>query len=536
MEINSKKEFFLNRALREIPRIIASLDRNPLSETFGCFDVNYWVLKKKKSASVFNQFSLLPLALAYNLEEDRNDFHKNKNLLAWIIGGIQYTIQLQNKNGSWNKATLADEFYNNTTPQILYALAETLLILDKKIPDIIKNKTEKAILKATDFLSSQEVDIKGFAHHYAQRALALWKVYQLMGEEALKQKYHRTWIQFLSFHNHEEGWSKELQGFDPTAQTITISTLAKIYKDSGDRQVKKVIKECIDFTSYFVYPDGFFGGSTGVLNFYDSFIYGYELLGKEYPRAAEISKHLTEGFLKENKTFSNSSSLGEIAVNATEYLLAFNDVCEVKGKDHLPFESLPYTYYFKYADVYSCVKKDHFVIANLKKGGTLKIYNVKTGKLIHNDDGIIAMTDANKQLCSNYIVNNYAFNAKKEFWEVGGKLVELNDGAWKINKNNRSNIKQKLSSLLKKLFAIKEAPVYFKRRFDINSNQITITDTIKLLDKRTKIQRIHNHIPFSYKSSFIIKHLAEDNDYLSFQEIDELNAKREITKKVLVDL
>lgn len=537
MGINNKKDFFFIRAINEIPRIIACLDRNPLSETFGCFDINYWFLKKKKKPNLFHQFSILPLAIIYMLDDSRNEYYKSGNLLKWLKGAINYTLDNQNKDGSWDRATLADQFYNNTTPQLLYALSEIVLIMKDELEDELLFKMRKALEEGAELLSKRKVEVNSFAHHYAQRALAIWKVYKVNGKEEFEQKYHHAWIQFLTFHNHEEGWSKELLGFDPTAQTNSISAIAKIYKDSGDRQVEKVLKECIDFTSYFVYPDGFYGGSIGVLNFYDTSIYGFEVMSKQYSRAATIEKYIINGFLNENKTFSNSNSIGEIAFKCSEYLQAYLIATEeVVAKDHLPFESLPYTYYFKYADVYSCVKKNCFVIANLKKGGTLKIYDVKEKKLLHNDDGIIAMTNNKKMVCTNYIVNNYSLNPKKEYWEVEGKMIELDDRTWKIDRANKSTLSNKLSSILRKFFTIKEAPILFKRRFEIDSTRISVTDTFKLLDKKTKIVKLFNHIPFSYKSSFIKKHLEDKIDYLSVEEIKELNEKGVFVKTVEIKI
>ena len=259
-------------------------------------------------------------------------------------------------------------------------------------------------------------------------------------------------------------------------------------------------------------------------------------MSKECSKASVIAQRLVNGYLRENKTFSNSSSTGEIATKTAEYLLAYQDYAEKKAKDHLPFESLPYTYYFKYAEIFSCVKKGVFVSANLKKGGTIKIYHTLHKNLIHNDDGIIALTNTKKIICTNYVVNNYKISPKKEYWEIEGKLVEMNNDTWKVNKSNKSFIKYKLSTLLNRLYQINEAPVYFKRRFEIDSSQITITDSFKLLDNKIRIEKIYNHIPFSYKSSFIAKLLEDKNSYLSKEQIEELNAKREFTKKIFVDL
>jgi len=130
--------------------------------------------------------------------------------------------------------------------------------------------------------------------------LALWKAHELLDSPELKQGFGRLWEGFLRYHNSEEGWSREYDGVDPGYLSATISFLAKIYEDNQDRDIFEVLRQSVEFCSYFVYPNGFYGGSLGSRNTQHFYPYGFEILAQEIPIAAAIAEMMLQA-LSEGK-------------------------------------------------------------------------------------------------------------------------------------------------------------------------------------------------------------------------------------------
>ena len=82
--------------------------------------------------------------------------------------------------------------------------------------------------------------------------LAVWKAYELLEDPALKDGFERLLQGFLSYHNAEEGWSREYDGVDPGYLSATVSFLAKIYQSNPDPNIFEVLQQSVEFCSYFV--------------------------------------------------------------------------------------------------------------------------------------------------------------------------------------------------------------------------------------------------------------------------------------------
>ena len=59
------KTIYAESAFRSLPRLLSLLDRNPLSETYGCFHRDYWLYKTSDFPDAVRQFGTHALALAY---------------------------------------------------------------------------------------------------------------------------------------------------------------------------------------------------------------------------------------------------------------------------------------------------------------------------------------------------------------------------------------------------------------------------------------------------------------------------------------
>ena len=61
----------------QIEKVLTLQDRNEFSNTYGCFDRNYWHYKTRDFPSAMSQEYTLVLALAYSVNFDKNIYYKN---------------------------------------------------------------------------------------------------------------------------------------------------------------------------------------------------------------------------------------------------------------------------------------------------------------------------------------------------------------------------------------------------------------------------------------------------------------------------
>ena len=76
--------------LEQVPRLIAQLDRNIFSPTYGCFDWNFWHDKVIDAPSGHSQESLLVLSLLYKANFKGNIYFNQPKIKDWCIAAMLY--------------------------------------------------------------------------------------------------------------------------------------------------------------------------------------------------------------------------------------------------------------------------------------------------------------------------------------------------------------------------------------------------------------------------------------------------------------
>ena len=94
------RQRYADAVLAQIPRIIGSLDRNPLRPTYGCFDRNFWHYKIIDFPSGMAAEFVWPLALAYALPIEGNPYHQQPAIRDWAIAGMRYAARSAHPDGS----------------------------------------------------------------------------------------------------------------------------------------------------------------------------------------------------------------------------------------------------------------------------------------------------------------------------------------------------------------------------------------------------------------------------------------------------
>jgi len=425
-----EKEVYLNNAMYQIPRILSLEDRDFSSLTCGCFDRTYWAWKFKDFSDVTLQRSVYLLSIVYSNNFNGNIYFKNENIKEWIKAGILYWFKIQHKNGSFDQA-FPNEFSFGATAFTLHPLIKSLSAIEKcfstKEKEIIYNTFERS---ARFLVRNSEVH--GFiSNHLAGGALSLYNVGVLLNKEIYK-KHSRKLIDLILKNQSKEGWFKEYDGPDPGYETLGIYYLAKYYQETQDENVLKALERSINFLSYFLHPDGTFGGEYGSRNTEIFYPAGFEILRNKIPLARKISDKM-RGFIFKNKTISlrsvDKENLIPLVENYLEAYLASGET-EPTKEILLPFERKEEDKFFKLSGIYIKSSCNYYAICNTKKGGILKIFDKAEKKIAWNDVGYVGeikngnlLTTQISNSKTKIIFNDDSIDIATNFMKVSRKVL-----------------------------------------------------------------------------------------------------------------
>ena len=184
----SKKNIYSKKALNQIPRLLGNLDRNQFSPTYGCFHRDYWLDKTSDFPDAVRQFGVHSLALVYKYEYPGNIYYGNEKIRDWAIAGLIFWAKIQHSDGSFDEFYPYERGWVGPTAFTCFTTVEAVTILKNEISDAEKKTIFKAIKKAAYFISEGESEEDHLANHHAMACLAVWKSYELLGDEKLKKK------------------------------------------------------------------------------------------------------------------------------------------------------------------------------------------------------------------------------------------------------------------------------------------------------------------------------------------------------------
>lgn len=543
---------YADKALEEIPRLLSTLDRNPFSPTYGCFNREFWLTRVKDFPDAIAQFGTLSLALIYSYKFPNGEkYYKNAEIKKWTIAGIRYWIHIQHKDGSF------DEFYPNErgwagpTGFLLYAMIKSRELLMNQFPKKLESEFLDAVKKSALFLATRDED-GVLANHHAMALLPIMAAINYIDKHdaqyanKLRNLFDSRMRDFLSYCK-EEGWSLEYDGADPGYLSATVSFLSKMQKYSKNdewwsQDIKKVINKAIDFSSYFLYPNGSYAGTIGSRQTLHFYAHGYELQAKENPLAASLA-HVAEQSLFNGKIVPPSIQDDRyFTYRIPEFLESFMDRHRTNNYIKIPYQQNPFTKYFPEAKIFIQNTDNNYIVVNLAKGGVIKIFNKKSNKLIFADDGIILATSAKDIYTSQWINPKY-----KIFYHDNNLVVEgpLNKIPYKyftpismvafrlfmIVFANNAKIADMIKGLIRKLLMTKSktSSTQFTRNITLSNSNIIIKDTINIPQRIDNI-RIGGQFAARYvPQSRYFQEEELENDYLYKNKNDLVDVLGETT-------
>lgn len=539
----SLRTVYAQKALSQIPRLLSSQDRNRFSPTYGCMNREFWLCRSTDFPNSIAQFGVHALALAWAHEMPGNPYYQHPKVLEWTFAGMEYWTKIQHRDGSF------DEFYPNErgwagpTGFLVYVMCDSYRRLKHAIPTELENKILTSIHKGALFLSG--TDESGvLANHHAMAILPMYEAYTLIEDAKIKQSFVGKLDEFFTY-AHNEGWCLEYDGADPGYLSATVSFMAKLRKHYEDDRFIPFLKKAVEFSSYFVYPNGHYGGTLGsrqTLHFYP---HGYELLSKEIPLAGRIADRMLEGLRDGALVPPEIQGERYFVYRIPELMLSYIDYGERRESSPLPCEREELHEEFEGARVWADVRGNVYTIINLAKGGVVKQFNIEKSRLHLNNCGLWGQLTDGTLFTSQWIDEAYDTFMGPDEARISGRchkvptklftpikfiifrigMLALGWNAWAAY-----HLKGWIRKLL--MLSARPSPVRFERRIQIENNETLVETTVTLEGSATVKQlQFGDEFPARYVPQsryFQPQELDVEGYLLNADDIARLNQERRI--------
>ena len=324
----ANRDTYARLALDQVPRLLGNMDRNPLSSTYGCCHRDYWLDKTSDFPDAVRQFAAHALALVYKHEFPGSPYQGQRKILDWTVAAVDFWAGLQHRDGSFDEFYPYERGWVGPTAFTTYTSVEVCRLLGDDMPAPVRRRVYAAIARAAAFIAGGESEEDHLANHHAMACLAVWKAYQLLGDEALLEGFKARWAAFETYHHAGEGWSREYDGVDPGYLSATVSFLAKIYQDEPRPELLEVMKQSATFCATFAYPNGHYAGSLGSRNTLHFYPHGFEILGPQHALASSVAEAMLQGLEAGALVPPAVMSDRYVVYRVPEFLLAYLDYSE----------------------------------------------------------------------------------------------------------------------------------------------------------------------------------------------------------------
>ena len=419
----ASRDVYAGLSLAQVPRILGNQDRNAYSPTYGCFHRDYWLDKTSDFPDAVRQFAVHSLALVYACDFPGNVYRGNPKVREWAIAGMDFWAGIQHKDGTFDEFYPYERGWVGPTGFTAFAVTEAFRLLESQMPVDVAGRVRGAIGRAARSILQGQAEEDHLANHHAMACLAVWKAYELLGESELEIGFDKIWQVFLSYHDAQEGWSREYDGADPGYLSAVVSFLAKIYKTKRDPELLNVLAQAVDFCSYFAYPNGSYGGSIGSRNTVHLYPHGFEVLAKEVPMAAAVAERALAALQDGKLVPPGIMSDRYVGYRVPEFLEAYLDyTTRPDPLPPLPYQSKPFRKYFSGARVYVAADMDSYLVANLAKGGVVKMFDRRDGHVLINDSGMIGSLAGGELVTTQWIDEGHQVKVTEDGWQVSGSF------------------------------------------------------------------------------------------------------------------
>jgi hypothetical protein len=547
------RRVYSDLALRQIPRLLSLTDRDEFSPTYGCMDREYWLCRTTDFPSAIAQFGVQSLALVYARPFPDNPYHRQPKILMAVLAAMDYWTRIQKRDGSF------DEFYPNErgwagpTGFLVYAMVRAYREIQDHVPVDLRERFLRTVSRAARFLA--RYDEPGvLANHHAMAILPIYEAYDLLQEPALLEGFKIRMQEFLRYAD-EEGWCLEYDGPDIGYLSATVSFLAKLGRLYEDKRLERVVGRAIRFCSYFVYPNGFFGGTVGSRQTVHFYPHGFELWARRLPLAASVAEAMLRAFAQGKLVPPEIQEDRYFKYRIPELLEAYLDYGEVSDPlPPLPYEGEAFQRWWPRARMLARRGGDHYAVVSAGKGGVVKLFHMPSGRLVFNDAGIMVRLRGGRIATSAWMDPAYRVELRADGADAGQEGPDAPPARLEIQ-GALHQVVQKLFTppkmILFRLFMLalgwhtglayrikgwirrllmlrsRPLPVRFRRTVEMADGEWILTDEIRL-EKGTRVEKVRlgdefapRYVPQS--RYFQAQEMDASGTYLTDEDLERLN-------------
>ncbi len=367
-------------ALAQVPRLLATLDREPASESFGSFDRDYWGWKLRDFPVTMLQYAVVPLARLHQGAIPDSSYVGSERLASWIEGAVQRILLTQRRDGGFDSVApnAAD---HGVTMAMAFALIEAAPVVDASLSGTI----DAAVRKAAEFGLRSEEDYAFISNHQALVAYAFARVADRLGDGRFERASDEIVEQILA-RQFSDGPFEEYGGADPGYETLGLFYLALLWRRKPSDLLLSALRSSVHFLAHCVHPDGSVGGVYGSRHTHVFHPGGLALLAAKIPEAAAILAFVTQRFDGHAVTTLDMVD----PLNLPPLLHGYVEAATVEDSNRalpaLPCEALRGQIDFDRAGLHAVGTQAYYGVVSSAKGGVCRFHD-RDGRLLHQDAG-----------------------------------------------------------------------------------------------------------------------------------------------------
>lgn len=389
---------YLDHIRSNLPRVLALVDGDCTSTSFGMGDRYYWAWGLIDFGN--GTFQGVAHGLARLWRAGLWPYATEHEQFIWRIDALfRGAAQLTRADGSLEEA-FPNEGSFCVTALVAFDLLCAIDLLAPEVPQDTQQRWRGVVRPLVAYLRTADETHALISNHLATAVAALTRWHALTGEEAFENRARELLARILR-HQSDEGWLREYEGADPGYQSLCTYYLADVHLLRPDWALAEPLARSIRFLWYFAHPDGSFGGLYGsrCTRFY--YPAGIEAMATEVPEAAALAHSMADS-IASNVVVTLS------AMDEPNLIPMFNAYCwaavlRSENKRQAPVPVLPsrsglsFRRAFPQAGLWIDAGPKHYTVVSCHKGGV--VAHFRPGRRAFVDAGVV-VRDARGRLGS----------------------------------------------------------------------------------------------------------------------------------------
>lgn len=508
-------------------RLLNEQDRNRHSLTFGCFDRRHWGWKLVDYAESTFQRGVYPLAW-WLKQDDALSSEARQVLSDSVIAGLLFSATIQHKDGSFDQA-FPHEHSFGATAFLLHPLIYAYRVIKSELSSSQARQVETMLKRAAAFLCGHNETHGVISNHLAGAVLSLYEATELFSEPKYAAEANALLTDILN-HQSSEGWFMEYDGADPGYQTLCMYYLAQVHRICpSDERLLPALQRSVEFLSFFIHPDGTFGGEYGSRRTAVYYPGGLSLLSPEIDVARSMTCFMQDSILDGRTLNPTHVDIGNLAPLLSNYALLLE--AGIENGDvlrKLPCQATEIIQDFPQAGLHIRSTARYYAVFGSSNGGVLKVFGMPDKNLLWNDAGYIGelvngkfittqMTDTNRV----YNISAQEISLQVPFYDMPRSLP----GPFQfillriLNVTIMRNIflGNLAKSLLVKLLirSRSRTPLSLTRKIFFRQDQVEVQDEIRM-SRPVRLKRLE------YARPFVSIHMASAGYFENFETASSL--------------